>query len=50
MNLELRNQWLKQQNELFGNSVYLEQLNDEINKPLNLDEFYQQINNCQNCS
>ena len=50
MNLELRNQWLKQQNELFGNSVYIEQLNDEINQPLNLDGFYQQINNCQNCS
>lgn len=50
MNLELRNQWLTQQNELFGNSVYLEQLNDEINQPLNLDGFYQQINNCQNCS
>ena len=50
MNLELRNQWLKQQNELFGNSVYLEQLNNEINQPLNLDGFYQQINNSQNCS
>ena len=51
MNLELRKKWLLQQKELYGNSLYIEQLN---NKKSNLAESKTEkndfITNCLNCS
>lgn len=50
MNGRLRNQWLLQQKELYGDSLYLEKKeNNSVDEKTNLDEFKKQINNCQNC-
>jgi len=50
MNGRLRNQWLLQQKELYGNSLYLEKKeNISVDRKTNLDDFKNQINNCQNC-
>ena len=51
MNGELRNKWLLQQKEIFGNSVFLEKLdNPQFNEIPNLEDFNKQIRNCQNCT
>ena len=52
MDLELQKQWLIQQRDLFGNSLYLDEFNQVQyqNEIIGLDEFYKQIKNCQNCS
>ena len=51
MNGELRNKWLLQQKEIFGNSLFIEKLdNTQFNKITNLEDFKKQIRNCQNCA
>ena len=51
MNGELCNKWLLQQKEIFGNSLFIEKLdNTQFNKITNLEDFKKQIRNCQNCA
>jgi uracil-DNA glycosylase len=51
MNGDLRNQWLLQQKDLYGNSLYLEEKeNNSLYELTNLDDLKNQIRNCQNCS
>ena len=45
MDLELGKKWLLQQKELYGNSLYLEQLNNAKHDEFGLNEFYHQIKN-----
>lgn len=52
MQNELLNQWLFQQKELFGDSLYVAGINTEPkqDESLSLDQFRQEIKDCQNCS
>jgi len=50
MNLELRKKWLLQQKELFGNSLYFEQLNNNSFLTVSKTENNELITNCLNCS
>ena len=50
MDLELRKKWLTQQKELFGNSIYVDNLIHDNDNIVDLESFHQQIKDCQKCS